>query len=67
MFNQFLDLFWGVLAAGIDLSCFSIDGIDVSVVNGVESLIIRHWHSLIRMDWSGKYYPRRSTPNLAFG
>jgi hypothetical protein len=40
-FNQSFDL-GGVIASGIDLGCFSIDGIDASFVGGVESSGIRH-------------------------
>ena len=42
MFDQFFDLFGGVLAPGVDLGGFSIDGIDRFVVVGVENSIIRH-------------------------
>jgi hypothetical protein len=35
VFDQFFDLLWGFLATCVDLGCFSIDGIDVPVVDGV--------------------------------
>ena len=62
VFDQFFDLFGGVLAPGVDLGCFSIDGIDVSVVGVFENSIIRHVLLLVVAGGSGEY-PTRSAPN----
>ena len=42
MFDQFVDLFGGIVASRVDVGRFSIEWIGVSVVCGVGSSVVRH-------------------------